>query len=125
MTESYVPTPFHAFISKGNLLAECNYPIYDKELLTIIKCLQEWNSELRSVQKFKILTDHNALQYFTTVRKLSERQARWSELLSEFHFTISYPPGLLNGVADALSRREQDLLESNDARANSKTSRPE
>jgi hypothetical protein len=50
-----------AFISKKNLPAECNYPIYDKELLAIIKCLQEWDSELRSVESFKILTDYKAL----------------------------------------------------------------
>ena len=28
-----------AFLSKRNLPAECNYPIYDKELLAIVKCL--------------------------------------------------------------------------------------
>ena len=65
-----------AFMSKKNLPAECNYPIYDKELLAIIKCLREWSSELRSVPEFKVLTDHRALEYFATVRKLSERQVR-------------------------------------------------
>lgn len=105
-----------AFMSKKNLPAECNYPIYDKELLAIIKCLQEWDSELRSVESFKILTDHKALQYFATVRKLSERQCRWSELLSGFRFTIHYRPGAANGVADALSRREQDLPKKGDVR---------
>lgn len=105
-----------AFMSKKNLPAECNYPIYDKELLAIVKCLREWNSELRSVPEFKVLTDHKALEYFATVRKLSERQARWSVLLSEFNFKIFYRPGSLNGVADALSRREQDLPKGGDTR---------
>ena len=62
-----------AFMSKKNLPAECNYPIYDKELLAIVKCLREWNSELRSVLEFKVLTDYRALEYFATVRKLSKR----------------------------------------------------
>ena len=62
-----------AFFSKKNLPAECNYPIYDKELLAIVKCLREWNSELRSVPEFKVLTDYRALEYFATVRKLSKR----------------------------------------------------
>ena len=30
-----------AFISKKHSPAECNYPIYDKELLAIIRCLEE------------------------------------------------------------------------------------
>ena len=62
-----------AFISKKNLPAEYNYPIYDKELLVIVKCLREWNLELRSVPEFKVLTDHRALEYFATIRKLSKR----------------------------------------------------
>jgi len=44
-----------------------------------------------------------------TVRKLTERQMRWSLILSRFNFTISYIPGKENIQADALSRREQDL----------------
>ena len=30
------------------LPAECNYEIYDKELLAIIKCLEHWRPELES-----------------------------------------------------------------------------
>ena len=60
-------------MSKKNLPAECNYPIYDKELLAIVKYLREWNLELRSVPEFKVLTDHRALEYFATIRKLSKR----------------------------------------------------
>ena len=29
------------FFSKKNLLAQCNYEIYDKKLLTIVKCLKK------------------------------------------------------------------------------------
>jgi len=35
-----------AFFSKRNTPAECNYEIHDKELLTIIKCLHEWDAML-------------------------------------------------------------------------------
>ncbi|KAL0285954.1 UNVERIFIED_CONTAM: Transposon Tf2-11 polyprotein [Sesamum angustifolium] len=37
--------------------------------------------------------------------KLTSRQARWQELLSEFHFVLEYRAGSSNHVADALSRR--------------------
>ncbi|OJD20433.1 hypothetical protein ACJ73_08233 [Blastomyces percursus] len=88
---------------------ECNYEIYNKELLAIVRCLEEWDSVLRSVPKFEIITDHKNLKHFTTTRKLTERQMRWSEFVSRFHFTIHYRPGSQNSMADALSRREQDL----------------
>ncbi|KAI0990741.1 hypothetical protein K3495_g17446, partial [Podosphaera aphanis] len=43
-----------------------------------------------------------------TTKNLNARQARWAEILSEFFLQISYRPGKINAVADALSRREQD-----------------
>jgi transposase InsO family protein len=98
-----------AFFSKKNSPAECNYEIYDKEMLAIIRCLEEWDAELRSVQSFQIRTDHKNLEYFMSVRKLTERQMRWSLILSRYNFTIIYLPGKDNVRADALSRREQDL----------------
>jgi hypothetical protein len=97
-----------AFFSKKNGPAECNYEIYDKEMLAIVRSLEEWDSELRSVQQFEIRTDHKNLEYFMTARKLTERQMRWSLILSRYNFTISYIPGKDNERADALSRREQD-----------------
>jgi len=98
-----------AFFSKKNAPAECNYPIHDKELLAIIRCLQQWNSELRSVPTFTILTDHLNLKYFTTKQRLTERQVRWSEELAPFNFTIQYRPGKEAIIPDTLSRREQDI----------------
>ena len=44
-----------------------------------------------------------------SVRKLTERQMRWSLILSRYNFTISYLKGKDNIRADALSRREQDI----------------
>ncbi|MBW0577801.1 hypothetical protein O181_117516 [Austropuccinia psidii MF-1] len=35
---------------------------------------------------------------------LTCRQARWAEFLSEFHFSITYRPGCLATLPDALSR---------------------
>lgn len=84
-----------AYYSKKNRPAECNYEIYDKEMLAIIRCLEEWEAELKSVGEFKILTDHKNLEYFTTLRKLSERQMRWQLILSKFRPIIQYRPGKL------------------------------
>jgi hypothetical protein len=35
-----------AYFSAKHTAAECNYEIYNKELLAIIKCLKEWRPEL-------------------------------------------------------------------------------
>lgn len=62
-----------AFFSKKMAPAECNYEIYDKEMLAIVRCLEEWDPELRSVKTFEIRLDHKNLQYFMSVQKLTER----------------------------------------------------
>jgi transposase InsO family protein len=100
-----------AYLSKKNNAHECNYEIHDKELLAIVRCLEEWDAELRSVKSFKVITDHKNLEYFMKPRMLSERQIRWAALLSRFNMEILYRPGKQNVRADALSRREQDLPE--------------
>ena len=35
-----------AFFSKKHSPAECNYKIYDKELLAVVLAFQEWRAEL-------------------------------------------------------------------------------
>ena len=54
------------------------------------------------------MSDHRALEYFMTTKALTARQARWSEVLSQFQFWIMYRLGRTNR-ADALTRREQEL----------------
>lgn len=88
---------------------ERNYTIHDKELLAVISCLKAWSAELRSVTRpFTILTDHKNLEYFTSPKEMSERQARWAETLSLFNFHLRYRPGTQAQRPDALSRRDQD-----------------
>jgi transposase InsO family protein len=98
-----------AYFSKTLSPAECNYEIYDKELLAIIRCFEEWRAELQSVnQPVKVLTDHKSLEYFMTTKKLNRRQARWAELLADFDFEITYQAGKIHDKADALTRRPGD-----------------
>ena len=53
----------------------------------------------------KVLTDHKGLEYFMTTKKLTPRQARWAEFLSEFNFKVTYQIGKKNDKADALTRK--------------------
>jgi len=98
-----------AYYSKKNAPAECNYEIYDKEMLVIIQCLKEWDAELRSVSSFQIHTDHKNLKYFITVKKLTERQMRWSLILSQYNFFILYLLSKQNERTDALLRQKQNV----------------
>lgn len=50
-----------------------NYAIHDKELLAIVRCLEQWEPELRAVKHFKVLTDHKNLKYFYAERRLTEK----------------------------------------------------
>jgi hypothetical protein len=106
-----------AFFSKKHTPAECNYEIYDKELLAIIRCFEEWRPELEGSElPIRILTDHRNLEYFTTTKQLNRRQARWSEMLSRFNFKIVYRPGKQGEKPDALTRRSEDMPEEGDER---------
>ena len=106
-----------AFFSKKHSPAECNYEIYDKELLAIIRCFEEWRPELESTAfPIQVLSDHKNLEYFMSTKLLNRRQARWSEFLSRFNFQIKYRPGKANGKPDALTRRSGDLPREGDER---------
>ncbi|KAI0995384.1 hypothetical protein K3495_g12798 [Podosphaera aphanis] len=101
-----------AFLSKKFDTAECKYEVYDKELLAIVRCFESWRSELQGTHHpITLLTDRSNLVYFMTTKKLTRRQVRWNEFLSEFDFRISYCPGKLNIKPEALTRRSQDLPE--------------
>ncbi len=65
-----------AFFSKTMTLAECNYEIYDKKILVIVRSLQEWRPELeRTHSQIQIFTNHKSLEYFMTTKELTARQA--------------------------------------------------
>ena len=91
-----------AYFSRHLTSAESNYPIHDKEMLSIVACLQDWKAELKSVAKlFKIWSDHKNLSYFASKRLLNERQVRYDNILQQFHYALEWRP-------DALTRRDQD-----------------
>ena len=61
-----------AFFSRKLTPAECNYEIYDKELLAIVNALEQWRPELEGTElPIQVLTDHKALKYFMSFKKLT------------------------------------------------------
>ncbi len=104
------------FYSKNMILAECNYKIYDKELLIIIRCLKHWRSELKCTDiLIKIFIDHLNLKYFMIIKELTWQQARWAEKLFEYNFKIIYQSRKQNLKVDALIRMSDvKSVEAND-----------
>ena len=95
-----------AFHSRTMVPAELKYEIYDKELLAIHKAFKHWRSYLEgATHVVLVMSDHKNLEYFTTTKVLTRRQARWSKYLSGFNYTIRYRPGKLGAKPDALTRR--------------------
>ena len=52
-----------------------------------------------------VYTDHKNLEYFTTTKALTRRQARWSEYLNAFNLLLHFRPGKLGAKPDALTRQ--------------------
>jgi len=62
------------YYSKNLSLAECNYEIYDKKLLAIIRVFKHWRSELKLTELLiKMFTDHQALTSLMKDKELSRR----------------------------------------------------
>src|SRR5207244_11981327 len=102
---------------KHYLPAECNYEIYDKELLAIVRCFEEWRAELEGLShSIKVLSNHKNLKYFILIKLLNRRQARWSEFLSRFNFKIVHRLRKQSTKLNAFTRRSQDLLGPDDER---------
>jgi len=94
------------FYSKSLSSVEQNYEIHDKEILAIIRMLEEWRHFLEgATHPVEIWTDHKNLKYFMTAKKLNRRQARWFLHLARFDFLLHHRPGCTMGKLDTLSRR--------------------
>ena len=61
-----------AYFFKKHNSAECNYEIYDKELMIIICMFKEWCSELEGfIYLIDVITDYKNLEYFIFIKQLS------------------------------------------------------
>ena len=95
-----------AFLSKSLNETKKNYKIHNKEMLAIIRGLENWRHLLEGTHfKFEIWTDHKNLEYFMKVQKLNRRQAQWALYLLRFDFILKHVLGTKMGKADGLSRR--------------------
>ncbi len=59
------------FLKKHNLI-ECNYKIYDKELMIIVCTFKKWWSKLEDfIYSVEMITNHKNLKYFMSIKQLN------------------------------------------------------
>ena len=72
-----------AFHSHTFTAVELNYDTHDKELLAIFEAFKIWRHYLEGpAYPIDVVMDHKNLEYFSTTKVLTWRQAQWSEYLS-------------------------------------------
>jgi hypothetical protein len=102
-----------AFYSRQLTPAQRNYGAYDRELLAIEEAVLHWRYYLQQA-RFIVYTDHHSIQHLLSQR-LTHRQMSYFATLLGYDFSIKYWPGSKNDIADALSRRYDEVIHNIDA----------
>ena len=93
------------FFNKKMIFVECNYEIYDKKFLILIRFLKHWRFEFENIDEFvEIYIDHKSLKIFITNKKLIFRQIRWIEILIDYNIKIQYQFEIKNIKTNVLIR---------------------
>ncbi|PKA62613.1 RNA-directed DNA polymerase like [Apostasia shenzhenica] len=100
---SQVGHPVAFFSEKLNDIRQ-RYSTYDKEFYAVVQALRHWRHYLLP-QEFTLYSDHEALRYLNSQKKLNPRHAKWVKFLQEYTFVLRHKPRVENKVADALSCR--------------------
>ena len=89
--------------------------MHDKELLAIFEAFTRWHHYLEGCGTLvNIITDHKNLEYFSTTKLLTHRQAYWSKYFAQFNLVIRFQPGKLGAKPDALTRQRDVYLKEGD-----------
>ena len=99
-----------AYISRATLNPERHWTPLGLEASSIVWDLKRLRSHLQD-PKFRIFSDHKALESIGKVRNHNTRVQRWLEFLAAFDCTLKYRKGSVNGNADFLSRLPEPATE--------------
>jgi len=97
-----------AYFSEKLNEARLRYSTYDRELYAVVQALRYWRHYLLP-QEFVLFSDHEALRFLSSQKKLNPRHGKWVEFIQAYTFVLKYRAGTENRVADALSRRSMLL----------------
>ena len=85
---------------------ERRYSDSEREALACLWACEHWNFYLYG-RRFTLVTDHQALKTLLSSGGSGQRPLRlhrWADRLFQYNFDVTFRPGRLNVVADALSR---------------------
>ena len=85
------------------------YSTYDRELYVVVQALRYWRHYLLP-QEFVLYSDHEALRFLNSQKKLNPRHGKGVEFIQAYTFVLKHRAGTENRVADALSRRSMFLI---------------
>jgi len=102
-TESKKEYKYIKFVSRALSGSEIHYGATKRELFAIVFAIEKLKEYLWGV-KFVVETDHNALTYMFTQKKVNSTIANWLETILEYDFTVVHCPGIQHVLPDALSR---------------------
>ena len=72
--------------------AKQKYSTYDKEFYAMVQALHHWRYYLIS-KEFVLYSDHEALKYINSQRKLNYRHGKWVSFLQSYSFGIKHIAG--------------------------------
>ena len=73
-----------SFFSKKFILAQRNYSVIEKELLSFILALQYFAVYLCTGDCITVYTDHHTLKFLSKFKHKNQRPTRWSLFLQEY-----------------------------------------
>ena len=82
---------------------EKKWTVTELECLAVIAGMEAYKHYLKS-NRFKVFTDHKALQWLNNIKDPTGRLGRWVLRMQEFDFEIIHREGKKNQNADAISR---------------------
>jgi hypothetical protein len=77
-------------------------------MMEILHVFKQWRPYLIG-RNFKVKKDHDSLKYFLEQILSLEEQQKWVTKMLGYDFEIIYKKGNKNVVADALSRKDEDV----------------
>ncbi|KAH0815056.1 hypothetical protein GEV33_007735 [Tenebrio molitor] len=93
-----------AYASRSLTKLEQAYSTTEKECLAVVWGIEKMRPYLEGY-RFTVLTDHQSLKWLRAIKDPTGRLARWAIFLQQHDFDIRYRKGVLNRVADTLSRQ--------------------
>lgn len=92
-----------SFISCSLSPSQRRWSTTKRELFAVVVALKKYREYLFK-NPFTLYTDHKALVYLHTQKVANNLILSWYETLMEFDFDVVHLPGILNRLADSLSR---------------------